>query len=109
MEAAAAIGALIGVGAEAVAHRLYQVLRQTAAAVTVDVIEGSAEAGHRNAGLGGSGDNGAQGRQAAVDLVGKPRIHHQVGQAWIAVVGILNALQQAGADDAAPFPDLGDR
>ena len=44
-----------------------------------------------------------------VDLLREPGVDHQILELRISVVGILNSLQQPGADDAPPLPDLGDR
>ena len=54
MERALLVDPLVGVGTEAVPHRLNQVLREATGAVAVDVVESAAEAGNGNAGLGGT-------------------------------------------------------
>ena len=95
-------------GAEAIAHRLHQVLGQAARGVAADVVERAAVAGNGNASQGGTGDNLAQAGQTAVDLLREPWIHHQVRQLLISGVSVLDALQQAGANDAASLPDLAD-
>jgi len=55
---------------------------------------------------GGSGPPLAQAGQSAVDLGGRTQIHHQVGQRGLGSYAFWIPLQQAGADDAAPLPDL---
>ena len=61
------------------------------------------------AGGSGAGDDLSQTRQAAIDLISEPGIEHQIGQLRIAVVSVLNALKQTRSNDAATFPDLGNR
>jgi len=80
-----------------------QVLGQAPLAVAVDVVEGAAQAGHGNAGQGGSGHHLAQSRAVGLLIwAANPRDPPSSLVSCDGVVGILDPLQQAGAMMAPP-------
>mmetsp|Transcript_4155 Transcript_4155/g.13384 ORF Transcript_4155/g.13384 Transcript_4155/m.13384 type:complete len:478 (+) Transcript_4155:362-1795(+) len=101
------VHALEGVGAEEVTLRLDQVGRQAGAAVLVKVGEGGGHGGAGDAGGDAERDDAAPGGLALVDVVRELWVHQQRGQVGVAVVRLLDAVEEDGADDAAALPDAG--
>ena len=102
MERAGLVGPLVGVRAEQVALGLDQVRREPLAAVAVVVGQGGREGRDGDAQPGGLADDPPPAVLALPDGLGEVGGQQQVRQVPVLVVGVLDAVQEAGADDASP-------
>mmetsp|Transcript_2282 Transcript_2282/g.9099 ORF Transcript_2282/g.9099 Transcript_2282/m.9099 type:complete len:351 (+) Transcript_2282:770-1822(+) len=108
VERALLISALVAVRAEVVALGLHDVGWHTRAAVGVKVLQGGRHGGRGHAGGGGDAHHAAPARFFVDDLGGKLGIEEERAQRRVAVVRLLDAIEEASADDAATLPDAGE-
>ena len=94
--------------AEVIALGLQQVRRQPRLAIAVVVGERRAEGWRGDAVFDGGADGDAPVRLGAGDDVGEERIENEVFQPGVLLVGVGDAVEESGANDAAAAPDAGD-
>ena len=102
------VGALVGVGTEEVTLGLEEVGGEAGGAVAVVVAEGGAEGRDRDAVEGGDADDFTPVLLRLAEHVFEERIEHEIGQIGVGAVGVGDAIEEAGADDATAAPDGGD-
>jgi hypothetical protein len=101
--------ALVGVGSEEVALGLEQVGGEAGGAVAVVVAEAGAEGGDGDAVQGGEGDNSrASSAGSWLSMSLKKGSSMRLLSSGLRSVGVGDAVEEAGADDAAAAPDGGD-
>ena len=89
-------------GAEIIALGLQQIRRQHGAAILVEERESGAEGGHRDAALGGGGDDVAPAFLAALDFPPEIIIQQQVHELGIVVVGYLDLAEGSVSEMMQP-------
>ncbi len=102
------VQALVGVGTEEVALGLEEVGGEAFGAVAVVVAEGGRERGNRDAVEGGDAHHFAPALLGLAEHVLEERVEHEVRELRVGAVGIGDAVEEAGADDATATPDGGD-
>ena len=102
------VESFVGVGPEEVALRLEEVGGEAGGAVAVVVAEAGGEGGHGNAVKSSERDHFAPVLLGAVEDVLEEGVEHEIHEAGIAAVGVRDAVEEAGADDAAAAPDGSD-
>mmetsp|Transcript_2797 Transcript_2797/g.6129 ORF Transcript_2797/g.6129 Transcript_2797/m.6129 type:complete len:471 (-) Transcript_2797:146-1558(-) len=107
VEPALCISPLVGVAAKEVALGLDQVGRQAGTAVGVKVSKGGGDAGDGHAGRDGLPCHAPPGRLALGQLLREEGVDQEVGEGGVALVGLADVVQEAGADNAAALPDPG--
>uniref|UniRef100_A0A0A9EVS4 Pgd2 n=1 Tax=Arundo donax TaxID=35708 RepID=A0A0A9EVS4_ARUDO len=96
---------LVGVSPKVVPLRLHQVGGQPVPAVRVKVGQASGHARGANTIVDGKADHPAPCRLPVHDLLRELRVHEEVGEVGVPVVGLLDAVEEDGADDAPSLPD----
>ncbi|BAS95794.1 Os06g0111550, partial [Oryza sativa Japonica Group] len=105
VEGAGHVDPLVGVSPEIVPLCLHQVGRQPVPPVGVEVRETRRHAWGADAIVDGKADHPAPCRLPVHDLLSELRVHEQVGEVGVPVVGLLDAVQEDGTDDAPSLPD----
>ena len=99
------VGAFVRVRTEEVTLRLHQVCRRARAAVSVKVRERTAHGRHGNTGVDGGGDDATPRSFAFDHFLGELLVNEKRRELGVSVVSVLDAVQEAGANDAAALPD----
>src|SRR5205807_7731140 len=101
MEGALAVGPAVAVGAEVVTKPLDQVGWEAFSAVGIVIGERRGEGGSGNATLDGPPQHPPPGVLGAGHGLAEIGGQEQVLQAWLGEVGLRDAIEEAGPDDAA--------
>ncbi len=109
VECAFLVDALVGVRAEEVALSLHERGGEAVGTDAVVVRQRRRERRRRDTGLGCRDDDSAPGGLGAGDRLGEVRGGEQDRQVRRLGVGVGDAVEELGADDAAAAPDLADR
>lgn len=99
------ISTFIRMRTEEISLGLHQVGRQPAPAVGIKVGQGGGDAGAANTCTYSQLHNLPPSCLPICQVLGKLRVHQQVGQVGVAKVGLFDAVQEAGTDDATTLPD----
>ena len=102
------VRALVGVGTEEIALGLEEVGGEAFGAVAVVVAEGGAEGGDGDAVEGGDAHHFPPALLGLAEHVLEERVEHEVRELRVGAVGVGDAVEEAGADDATAAPNGGD-